>query len=232
MLDFTGRHFNKLLILQALRWYLSYPLSYRHVEELMKERGVNVDHSTINRWVIKYAKELEYAFTKQFRKYGSYISWKMDETYIKYKGEWIYLYRAIDKHGDTLEFMLSTTRKEKDAMRFFKKAIARHGLPQKVNVDKSGSNEAALITLNIFIMMLGIWLTHWVEIRQNKYLNNLIEQDHRNIKRLTRPMLGFKSWISMVSTIAGYELNNMIRKGQHINAENMAVWDHFYAIAG
>jgi transposase-like protein len=79
--------------------------------------------------------------------------------------------------------------------------------------------------------MLGIWLTHWVEIRQNKYLNNLIEQDHRNIKRLTRPMLGFKSWDSMVSTIAGYELNNMIRKGQYVNAEDMTVWDQFYAIA-
>ena len=112
MLDFTGRHFTKLLILQALRWYLSYPLSYRHVEELMKERGVNVDHSTINRWVIKYAKELEALFSKQFRKYGSYISWKMDETYLKHKGKDVYLYRAIDKHGDTLEFMVSAKRDE------------------------------------------------------------------------------------------------------------------------
>lgn len=230
MLDVTGRHFGKLLILQAIRWYLSYPLSYRHVEELMKERGVNVDHITVNRLVIKYAKELEATFSKKFRKYGSYISWKMDETYIKYKGEWVYLYRAIDTNGDTLEFMLSTTRKEKDAMRFFKKAIAKYGLPQKVNVDKSGSNEAALLTLNIFIMMLGIWLTHGIEIRQNKYLHNLIEQDHRNIKRLTRPMLGFKSWSSMVSTIAGYELMNMIRKGLHINAGKMTFWDQFYTI--
>ncbi len=98
MIDFTGRHFTKLLILQALRWYLSYPLSYRHVEELMKERGVNVDHSTINRWVIKYAKELEASFSKKFRKYGAYVSWKMDETYVKHKGKWFYVYRAIDKH--------------------------------------------------------------------------------------------------------------------------------------
>ena len=231
MLDFTGRHFGKLLILKAIRWYLFYPLSYRHVEELMKERGVNVDHSTINRWVARYAKELEASFSKALRKYGSYISWKMDETYIKYKGEWVYLYRALDKNGDTLEFMLSAKRDEKAARKFFKKTIGKHGLPEKVNIDKSGANEAALLTINIFLFLLGIWYTHGIEIRQNKYLNNLIEQDHRNIKRLTRPMLGFKSWYSMESTIAGYELVNMIRKGQHINAGKINVWEQFYAIA-
>jgi putative transposase len=91
--------------------------------------------------------------------------------------------------------------------------------------------EAALLTINIFLFLLGIWLTHGIEIRQNKYLNNLIEQDHRNIKRLTRPMLGFKAWDSMESTIAGYELVNMIKKGQHINAGSMTVWDQFYDIA-
>ncbi len=154
MLDFTGRHFTKLLILQALRWYLSYPLSYRHVEELMKERGVSVDHSTINRWVIKYAKELEATFSKKFRKYDAYVSWKMDETYLKHKGKDVYLYRAIDKHGDTLEFMVSPKRDEKAARKFFKKTIGKHGLPEKVNVDKSGANEAALLTINIFLFLL------------------------------------------------------------------------------
>ena len=231
MIDFTGRHFGKLLILQAIRWYLSYPLSYRHVEELMKERGVSVDPSTINRWVAKYSKELEAAFSKKFRKNGTYVSWKMDETYIKYKGQWVYLYRALDKNGDTLEFMLSAKRDEKTARKFFKQTIGKHGLPEKVNVDKSGANEAALLTINIFLFLLGIWYTHGIEIRHNKYPNNLIEQDHRNIKRLTRPMLGFKSWDSMESTIAGYELVNMIRKGQHINAGSMTAWDQFYAIA-
>ncbi|WP_212789580.1 IS6 family transposase [Francisella halioticida] len=232
MIDFTGRHFTKLLILQAVRWYLSYPLSYRHVEELMKERVIKVDHSTINRWVIKYAKELEIVFSNSFRKYGSYISWKMDETYLKLKGKDVYLYRAIDKHGDTLEFMVSEKRDEKAARKFFKKTIGKHGLPEKLNVDKSGANEAALLTINIFLFLLGIWLTYGIEIRQNKYLNNLIEQDHRSIKRLIRPMMGFKSWDSMDSTIAGYELVNMIKKGQHIYAENMTVWDQFYSIAG
>lgn len=165
MLDFTGRHFGKLLILQAIRWYLSYPLSYRHVEELMKERGVNVDHSTINRGVARYAKELEASFSKAFRKYGSYISWKMDETYIKYKGQWVYLYRALDKNGDTLEFMLSAKRDEKASRKFFKKTIGKHSLPEKVNIDKSGANEAALLTINIFLFLLGIWYTHGIEIR-------------------------------------------------------------------
>ena len=147
MLDFTGRHFTKLLILQALRWYLSYPLSYRHVEELMKERGVSVDHSTINRWVIKYARELEATFSKKFRKYDAYVSWKMDETYLKHKGKDVNLYRAIDRQGDTLEFMVSPKRDEKAARKFFKKTIGKHGLPEKVNVDKSGANEAALLTI-------------------------------------------------------------------------------------
>ena len=166
MLDFTGRHFTKLLILQALRWYLSYPLSYRHVEELMKERGVSVDHSTINRWVVKYARELvEATFSKKFRKYGAYVSWKMDETYVRHKGKWVYVYRAIDKHGDTLEFMVSAKRDEKAARKFFKKTIGKHGLPEKVNVDKSGANEATLLSINIFLFLLGIWLTNGIEIR-------------------------------------------------------------------
>ncbi|APC97126.1 IS6 family transposase [Francisella frigiditurris] len=225
MLDFTGRHFAKLIILQALRWYLSYPLSYRHVEEMMKERGVNVDHSTINRWVIKYVRELEDVFSNSFRKYDSYVSWMRHILDIKD------LYRAIDIHGDTLEFMLSDKRDEKAARKFFKKTIGKHGLPEKVNVDKSGANEAALLTINIFLFLLGIWYTHGIEIRQNKLLNNLIEQDHRNIKRLTRPILGFKVWDSMESTIADYEMVNMIKKGQHINAGTMTVWDQFYAIA-
>ncbi len=111
----------------------------------------------------------------------------MDETYVKHKGKWFYVYRAIDKHGDTLEFMVSARRDEKAARKFFKQTIGKYGLPEKVNVDKSGANEAALLTINIFLFLLGIWYTHGIEIRQNKYLNNLIEQDHRNIKRLTDP---------------------------------------------
>jgi len=231
MLDFTGRHFQKELIMQALRWYLSYPLSYRHVEELLKERGVMVDHSTIQRWVEQYGAELEAEFRRRFCVNKSYNSWRMDETYIKHKGKWVYLYRAIDAQGDTLDFMVSEKRDEPAARAFFKKAIGAHGLPEKVTVDKSGANEAALITLNCMLYRMGIWLENWIEIRQNKYLNNMIEQDHRRIKRLVNPMMGFKSWSSMESTIAGYEMVQMLRKGQHINAETMTVWEQFYSRA-
>ena len=190
-----------------------------------------VDHSTIQRWVERYGAELEYEFRKRFCTKKSYTSWRMDETYIKHKGQWVYLYRAIDARGDTLEFMVSEKRDEAAASRFFKKAIAQHGLPEKVTVDKSGANEAALIVLNCLLLLMGIWIEHWVEIRQNKYLNNMIEQDHRRIKRLVNPMMGFKSWSSMESTIAGYEMVQMMRKGQHIQAETMTIWDQFYALA-
>ena len=127
--------------------------------------------------------------------------------------------------------MVSEKRDEEAARRFFRNAIAKHGLPEKVTVDKSGANEAALITLNCMLYLMGIWLENWIEIRQNKYLNNMIEQDHRRIKRLVNPMIGFKSWSSMESTIAGYEMVQMMRKGQHINAETMTIWEQFYSLA-
>ena len=231
MLDFSGRWYSKEIIMQAMRLYLSYSLSYRDVEEIMAERGADIDHSTIQRWVERYAKDLETVFRANYRKHKTYVSWRMDETYIKVKGKWVYLYRAIDKDGDTLEFMVSEKRDEAAATKFFKKAIRSHGLPEKVTVDKSGSNEAALLHLNSMLFLLGLWYGHWIEIRQIKFLNNRIEQDHRNIKRRTNPMMGFKSWPSAESTIAGYELVNMLRKGQHIHAENMTVYDQFYSLA-
>ena len=231
MLNFSGRWYSKEVIMQAMRLYFAYSLSYRDVEEIMTERGAPVDHSTIQRWVERYAKDLETIFRKNHRKRRVYVSWRMDETYIKLKGKWVYLYRAIDKDGDTLEFMVSEKRDEAAVTKFFKKAIGEHGLPDKVTVDKSGANEAALIYLNCLLFLMGVWPHVWIDIRQIKFLNNRIEQDHRNIKRRTNPMLGFKSWDSMESTIAGYELVNMLRKGQHTNAENMAVHEQFYALA-
>ena len=223
MLDFSGRWYSKEIIMQAMRLYLSYSF-YRDVEEIIAERGANIDHSTIQRWVEKYAKDLETVFTSNYRKHKTYVSWRMDETYSKVKGKRVYLYRAIDKDGDTLEFMVSDKRDEAAATKFFKKAIRSHGLPEKVTVDKSGSNEPALLHLNL---RYG----NWIEIRQMKFLNNRIEQDHRNIKRRTNPMMGFKSWSSAESTIAGYELVNMLRKGQHIHAESMTGYDQFYSLA-
>ena len=116
----------------------------------------------------------------------------MDETYIQIKGQWYYLYRAVDKHGDTIEFMLSESRYEKAAFKFLKKDIGSHGLPKSITIDKSGANDAALIWLNCMLCLIGIWIADWIEIRQIKYLNNMVEQDHRHIKRQTNPMLGFK----------------------------------------
>jgi len=217
--------------MMSMRWYLSYALSYRHVEELLLERGVSIDHSTVQRWVVRYSAELESEFRRRYKKRRPYVSWRLDETYVKIKGKWHYLYRAVDKDGDTLDFMLSKSRDEKAAYKFLKKVIGSSGLPEKITVDKSGSNEAAIIRLNLILLRLGLWPYVWVECRQIKYLNNIIEQDHRFIKWRTKPMLGFKSFGSAEATLAGYELINMLRKGQHISADTMTKFEQFYSLA-
>uniref|UniRef100_UPI00056E833F IS6 family transposase n=1 Tax=Xenorhabdus bovienii TaxID=40576 RepID=UPI00056E833F len=136
--------------------------------------------------------------------------WRMDETYIKIKGKWRYLYRAVDSDGDTVDFLLTAHRDKEAALRFFKKAMRQHGQPDGVTMDKSGANKAAVDELN-----QGKPKDNDIIIRQNKYLNNLIEQDHRNIKRRTRPMLGFKNFRGTQTLLAGIELVSMLRKGQY-----------------
>ncbi|WP_423063547.1 IS6 family transposase [Candidiatus Paracoxiella cheracis] len=232
MINFKWRHFEKGIILMAVRWYLAYALSYRNIEELMLERGVNVDHSTINRWVIKYAPLLEAEFRKKHKSpVGG--SWRMHETYIKVKGDWHYLYRAVDKEGNTIDFLLSKQRDKQAAKRFFKKAIGTHGLPKKVTIDKSGSNKSALKSINLILTLLsmicGVFIT--IFVRDIKYLNNIVEQDHRSIKRIIKPMMGFKSFDTAEATLAGIELHHMLQKGQYKNAANMAVFEQFYALA-
>jgi len=224
MISFKGRQFEKDIILQCVRWYVAYALSYRDLEEMMKERGIPVDHSTIQRWVVKYSPLLEQEFKKHKRPVGS--SWRMDETYIKIKGQWKYLYRAVDKEGNTIDFLLTAKRDKKAALRFFKKAIGANGLPEKVNMDKSGANKAALEAYNEANDVE-------IEIRQNKYLNNRVEQDHRGIKRITRPMLGFKSFHSARRTLAGIELMRMIKKGQMLvlGGDDLSPAEQFYALA-
>jgi len=225
MISFKGRHFKDVIILMSVRWYLAYPLSYRHIEELMAERGVDIDHSTINRWVIKYAPLLERAFTKCYKaQVGG--SWRMDETYIKVKGMWNYLYRAVDKCGATIDFMLSKNRDHKAARSFFIKPIGYSGRPQKVTIDKSGSNNAALRSLNNRLKEKDK-----IESRQVKYLNNIAEQDHRFIKKITRPTLGFKSYSSANATLLGIELHHMLHKGQPINSNHTPVFEQFYSLA-
>ena len=145
-LSFANKQFPSSTILMAVRWYVAYKLSYRDIEELLAERGVQVDHATIHRWVCEYAPQLEVAFRRRKRPVAD--SWRMDETYVKVKGEWQYLYRAVDKYGNIIDFMLSKKRDELAARRFFHKAIEQHGLPEKVVIDKSGSNAAALDSIN------------------------------------------------------------------------------------
>ena len=204
-ISFKGKHYKKDMILQSVRWYLAYALSYRDIEELMKERGFEVDHSTINRWVIHYSPLLEKAFHEKKRHPGS--RWRLDETYIKVKGEWKYYYRAVDKSGETIDFLLTAKRDKKAAARYLKKAIRRNGDPSLINIDKSGANKAGINQINNVD-------DKNIEIRQCKYLNNIIEQDHRFIKKITRPMLGFKNFHAAQRTLAGIELMRMLKKRQ------------------
>ena len=207
----------------CIRWYAAYPLSYRHLEEMMHERGVFVDHSTINRWAIRFLPLIE----KEFRKYKYAVGqfWRKDETYSKVKGVWTFLYRAVDKEGMTIDFLLTAKRDKTAALRFFNKAIKGNGMPEKIAMDKSGANKAALDQIIIDHEKS-------IVVRQVKYLNNIVEQDHRPIKRVTRPMLGFKSFRSAQKIIAGIEVMHMIRKGQLMlkGCIKISFADQFYAL--
>ena len=194
----------------------------------MEERGSKVDHSTVQKWVVHYAPQLEQIFRKRKKPVGK--SWRMDETYIQVKGKWVYLYRAVDKEGNTIDFMLSEKRERPAVLRFFKKAIGSSGMPEKVNIDKSGSNTAALERINSLLFIYGLWHL-LIEVRRIKYLNNMIEQDHRGIKKVTKYTLGFKSFESAEATIAGIELHRMLKKGQMKNSENIPAWKQFYELA-
>jgi transposase-like protein len=206
---FQWRHFLPEIIVLNVRWYCRYPLSYRDLAEMMAERGVEVDHSTINRWVLSYAPELDKRVRPHLNPTND--SWRVDETYIEVKGKWKYLYRAVDSMGNTLDFMLSTRRDGKAAARFFRKVLkAQHTQnPRVITVDKNAAYPVAIETLKG-----DETLAAETELRQSKYMNNVIEQDHRNIKRLTKPMMGFGSFNTARQTLRGIEAMSMIRKGQ------------------
>ena len=222
MIEFKGSHFERDVILWGVRWYVAYPISYRQLEEMMDERGVEVDHSTLNRWVLKYVPLLEARFCARKRSVGS--SWRLDETYVKVKGVWKYLYRAVNKAGATVDFLLTVKRDCKAAPRFLRKAIRCNGTPEKITIDKSGANTAAIGSYNTD-HKAGI------EMRQIKYLNNIVEQDHRATKRQIRPMLGFKSFWSAAVTLAGVELMHMIRKGQLLLRGDLCSAQQSYSLA-
>jgi transposase, IS6 family len=207
--SFKGRQFTAEVILWAVRWYLMFPISYRDLELMLADRGVEVDHTTIFRWIQAYAPELEKRIRPHLR--PSNGSWRVDETYVKVKGRWTYLYRAVDSCGQTIDFLLSAKRDAAAAKRFFRKALGQpHTVnPRTITVDKNPAYPCAIEQ-----MKADGELWRRSRLRQVKYLNNIVEQDHRRVKRLVRPGLGFGSFWTARRTLAGYEVMAMVRKGQ------------------
>jgi transposase, IS6 family len=205
---FKGRQFSAEVIVWALRWSLMFPVSYRDLELMLADRGVGVDHTTIFRWVQAYAEDLEKRLRPHLR--PSSGSWRGDETYIKVKGRWAYLYRAVDSTGQTIDFLLAAKR-DAAAKRFFRTALAQPHTrnPRTVTVDKNPAYPVAITQMK---RDGALW--RFSCLRQVKYLNNIVEQDHRRIKRLVRPGLSFGSLRTARRTLAGYEAMAMIRKGQ------------------
>jgi transposase, IS6 family len=206
---FKWRHFEADIILCAVRWYLRYALSYRDVEDLLRERGVTIDHTTVFRWVQRYAPELDKRCRPQLKSTND--SYRVDETYIKINKQWHYLYRAVDSTGATLDFMLSATRDADAAEQFFRKVLdASHTtLPRVITVDRNAAYPPAFDALQH-----DNTLPEACRLRQCKYLNNVVEQDHRFIKRRVNPGLGFSAFSTAQRTIQGYEAMHMLRKGQ------------------
>ena len=211
---FKWRHYLPEIILLCVRWYLRYPLSYRDLAEMMAERGLKIAHTTIYRWVMAYAPQINKRCRKHLK--TSNDSWKVDETYVKVNGKWKYLYRAIDKEGNTIDFLLSAKRDAGAATRFLRKALkSKHSVtPRVINTDKAKAYPKALENLT----ESGL-LPDSTEHRAVKYLNNLIEQDHRYVKKRVVASQHFREFWSAYRTISGYESMNMIRKGQIKNVK-------------
>ena len=204
---FHGRHFDRSIIILCVRWYLTYKLSYRDLVEMMAERGVDVSHTTILRWVQRFVPEFEKRWQRYARPVGT--SWRVDETYIKVRGRWTYLYRAVDRQGLTVDFLLSERRDIAPAKRFFIRAIEQQGAPERITLDGYPATHSAVAELK----KRGV-LRPQVKVRMSKYLNNLVEQDHRRVKQRVYPMLGFKNLSNAAVTVSGIELVQKIRKGQ------------------
>ncbi len=230
---FKGRHFDRSVILLCVRWYLAYSLSLRNLEEMVSERGISVDHATIHRWIIRYSPELLERFNS--RKRPVTVRWHIDETYIKVRGRWMYLYRAIDSNGDTVEFWFSERRNLAAAKRFLRKALKRHGRPKRIVIDGSQTNREAILSCDTTdrLQDQSRRRLNPIRIRQSAYLNNRIEQDHRAIKRRVRPMLGFKSAESARVILGGIEMIHMMRKGQakYASDSNLSLAEQFERLA-
>ena len=216
-------HYPLEVMLIGVRWYAAYLLSLRHIEGMMAERGVFVDHATVHRWAIKILPVLGAVFRRRKRPVGT--SWRMDETYIKVGGQWKYLYRAVDRAGATIDFVLGHTE---TTLRhdFSSNAPSNYTVCEKITIDKSGANTAAIE---------GMRADSGADIglRRSKYLNNIVEQDHRAIKRIVRPMMGFKSFHCARVILAGIETMHMIKKGQldRPQAKASTAASQFYSLA-
>src|SRR5258707_8869117 len=205
---FEGRHFDREIIVLCVRWYLRFKLSFRDLVEMMAERALSLVHTTIMRWVHHYAPEFERRWNRFARPGGS--SWRVDETYVKIRGKWVYLYRAVDREGKTVDFRLSARRDVAAAKAFFHKAIKTQGsAPRSITLDGYAASHRAVREMKTDGQLLAD-----TKVRSSKYLNNLIEQDHRGVKLRICPMLGFKWFRTAAITIAGVELLRRIQKGQ------------------
>jgi transposase-like protein len=208
---FDGRWFEDEIIIWCLRWYFRYKLSYRDLVEMMGERGLPVAHTTILRWAVRYAEEFERRWRRYERSVGG--SWRADETYIKVRGHWVYLYRAVDAKGKTVDFYLSRTRDKNAATAFFRKAMKHHGEPRTITLDGFEPSHSALRRMGMRNEFNYRW-ENPVKIRSCQYLNNIVEQDHRRVKFRLQPMLGFERFYNARRVIAGIELAQKIHKGQ------------------
>jgi len=222
---FKWRHYQSEIILQCVRWYLSYSLSYRQVTEMVNERGLDIHYTSVFRWVQEYSPEIDKRFRPHLRLTND--SWRVDETYILVKGKQKYLYRAVDSQGNTLDFLLTAKRDAKAAKRFFRKTLkAMHTqIPRVITVDKNPAYPKAIKELKAAKKLPEI-----VKLRQSKYLNNMVEQDHRGIKRLVKPGMGFGSFNTARRTIRGYEIMNMMRKGQVLGVPKGAIKERVFFI--
>jgi len=204
---FKGRHFDQEIIVLCIRWYLAFKLSSRDLVQMMAERGISLAHTTILRWVQRYVPEFEKRWSRYARPVGD--SWRVDETYIKVRGQWVYLYRAVDREGRTVDFLLSKRRDVMAAKRFFSQATRQHGMPRVITLDGYAASHRAVAKLKA-----AGTLPRRVRVRSCKYLNNIVEQDHRRIKQRIRPMIGFKRFDTATVTIRGIELAEKIKKDQ------------------
>ncbi|MFJ8260145.1 IS6 family transposase [Peribacillus asahii] len=206
---FKWKHYQPDIILLTVRWYLRYNLSFHDLVEMMEERGLFIAHTTIMRWVHQYGPELDERVRRHLKTTND--SWRVDETYVKVKGQWMYLYRTVNSEGNTIDFYLSESRDKEAAKCFFKKALAASHIckPRVITVDKNPAYPVAIQELKEEKSM-----PEGIQIRQVRYLNNIVEQDHRFIKKRVRSMLGFKSYETATSILSGVEAMHMMKNRQ------------------